>query len=814
MYFTFFKKSLLLSFLLIPCFVYSQTTSIFIKNKDNVAVEGSTVVVNNMPFITDASGKVEAIFTFPASIVVSHVGIVSIDTTWHHFSDTIDFILTDNNLWLKEAMITASWVNEYAAITQKTISRNELYSGSEAIDMPALLESLPGSVSTSDAGNNIGYSSLRIRGSDQTRINVMIDGVPINDAESQNVFWVDLPDLIEDVQSIQVQRGVGVSTAGPGAFGANINLRSGFLSDKPSFSLQSGFGSFNSYKLSSTLQSGTVAKYFRFKVRGSLISSDGYIDRAKSDLWSSSVQVQYIRSGFNLAGHFYMGKEKTYQAWNGIPYQFYIDDPATTYNPSGLKGDGSIFDDETDNYRQMYSRIIGRWNIVQDLDLQFTLYNTLGKGYYNQYREENIHKYFKDLPSQDVALVRERWLDNSLNGINVIFDYSLYNWKHQLGGNFQYYRGRHFGIIQNYSGLVNWIPREYYDNPATKQESSVFLRSENKFNKLHYFVDLQLRQLNYHYEGFDDNYNLTNLAENYLFFNPKVGASFFFRDDRSDNIYVYVGHGSKEPNRDDFKDAAFNKVPKPEKLLNVELGHRLYRPLFSIQTNVYYMGYQDQLVLTGQLNDVGAYTRFNVDKSYRAGIEVDMNYNWKNVLTFQGNISCSKNKILNFNEFVDVSEKVGDEIEYLNQEVIAHGNSDISFSPEIVGFGELGWKPFRNGSFVKNWKMFTNIKYVGKQYIDNTSNIHSELPAYNVVAIGMYLPIQLKKHRMDITFKLDNLFNKHYVNNGWAYRFKAIGYDVVTDDPSIQVEGHDYYTSIGYFPQAGRRFYLGAKYTF
>jgi len=791
----------------------AQRSTIHISDAAGKELADATVICNGTTYLSDNEGRVEGSFSFPLSIQATYVGYNGLDTTIRSYSNHIALVVPGEGILLKEGLITASWANETSAVTQKTISKSSIYTNNP-VDMPGLLELLPGAVSTSDAGNGIGYSALRIRGSDQTRINVMIDGVPVNDAESQNVFWVDLPDLIEDVQSIQVQRGVGVSTAGPGAFGANINLRTGLLDEKPVISLNAGYGSFNSQKYGIVVNSGTVGKYFRFKVRGSRISSDGYIDRASSDLWAGSFQSQYIRERFSLAANVYWGKEITYQAWNGMPIRYYMQDRRSTYNPAGLKGDGTFFDDETDNYRQIYSRLIARYRFNQRTNLQATLYNTLGKGYYNQYREENIAGYFEDVAPQDVALVRERWLDNTLSGLNLVLDYRKGSWSHQAGGNIQYYHGAHYGIIKNYEGLIDWNPRRYYDNDADKQESSLFFKTEKNVGRFALLADLQIRQLHYSYIGLNQEKDPTRLSENFLFFNPKAGLTYFTDESRTNNLYLFGGIANKEPNRDDFTDAAPGVLPRPERLYNGEAGYRFSGGKFNLQANIYYIYYKDQLVLTGRINDAGAYTRFNVDRSDRLGVEVDLGYRLNRFVQLNGNIALSKNTIYDFDEYIDVSELIGNDIEYYDQERISRGNTDIAFSPGIVAFGQLCFFPLANTARLSKWRLTYSYKHVGSQYLDNSSNEFSRLPAYNIHSIGVQLPWMIARHQLVFNCQVDNIFDQVFVNNGWTYRFKAIGYDAAIDDPTVQSEGHNYYSSVGYYPQAGRRFFIGIKYTF
>lgn len=789
----------------------AQRTTLIVRDDTGNVIEDASVSVNGTSHITDKEGRVEGEFRFPLHVIVSYVGTNGLDTIISDRVPRIELVLAGEGILLKEGLITASWANEITAVTQKTFSKSRIYSDNPA-DMPSILESLPGSVATSDAGNGIGYSALRIRGSDQTRINVMIDGVPVNDAESQDIFWVDLPDIIEDVQSVQIQRGVGVSTAGPGAFGANINLRTGMLSESPLLSASAGYGSFNSQKYGLALSSGVLAKYFRFKVRGSRISSDGYIDRASSDLWSGSFQSQYVRKRFSLAANIYWGKEATYQAWDGTPIQLYKADPSTTYNPAGEKIDGTFYDDQKDFYRQIYSRMIGRWTITEHMGLQFTLYNTLGKGYYNQYREENISNYFDDVPAKKVALIRERWLDNTLNGVNVVFDHQHHGWFLQSGGNIQFYHGRHYGIIKNYQGLENWTPRYYYENNGEKQEASIFARMEKSFDRVEAFVDMQGRQISYTYEGLDNELNPASITQHFLFFNPKIGTTFFLNEDKSQNIYVFGGIANKEPNRRDFTDAAPGKLPKPERMYNGEAGYRYSGRKIDLQSNIYYMFYRDQLVLTGKINDVGAYTRFNVDKSFRIGWETDFRWQPVQQLSILGNLALSKNKILDITEYSDVSILTEEGIEYHGQEAIYRGKTDIAFSPNVVVYGKLSYTPIVYPSQLNGLSFHYTFKYVGSQYIDNSSDAYSKLPQYNLHGLGFSMPFTIGRSSMVFSGTMDNIMNRHYVNNGWIYRFKAIGYNAGEGDPYVQNEGNDYYSSVGYFPQAGRRYYLSVKY--
>lgn len=816
-----FSRVLFLQHLCVMCLValplkeiVAQSHQVRIFVFDDVThepLDGASVFLNGESFITDAKGETHILYTSnKLNLQVTYIGYAGLDTTVNHSGEIIAIGLQPLSQVLQPLTLYASWATDRSPVTQKTIRKSAI-DVAAPLDMPMLLEVMPSSVSTSDAGNGIGYSSLRIRGSDQTRINVMIDGVPVNDAESQNVFWVDLPDLIEDVENVQVQRGIGISTAGPGAFGANINLQTGDLKETMGLSANVGYGSQNSQRYGISAHSGRVGKYFKFKVRGSHVLSDGYIDRAFSKLWAGSFQSQFNKGPLSIAANIYWGKERTYQAWNGVPQQYAFDRTLRTYNSAGLKNDGTYFDDETDNYAQTYSRMIGAYRFNDFSALKVTLYHTHGSGYYNQYRDESLQKYFPEVSLAYNQLVRERHLSNNLLGTNVGYVFNKGAWQNQLGGNAQVYLGKHFGIIKTLEQLEQWEPRQYYNNDATKTEYSAFIKTERSIGKFNLLLDLQARAVNYQYEGTDSDFEPVDNEENLLFFNPKAGLSYSFAQQKG-LAYAFAGIGNKEPNRDDFTDAAPGQVPRPERMYNIEMGYRHTVHKWQFGTNVYGMWYDDQLVLTGQLNDVGAYTRVNVDKSYRLGMELEANVRPTNWLKLAANATLSTNKIIGFEEYIDVSVTQGGETEYLDQEVHHRGNTDIAFSPDLTGFARVSFTPF--GAYSKLWNGFDvgyNMKYVGTQYLDNSGNVHSKLDAYIRHGIHLNWPMQFGRHTVTLTGQVDNLFNALYINNGWNYRFKSVGYNPVQDDPYVKSEGGNYYSSVGYFPQAERTFFIGLK---
>jgi iron complex outermembrane receptor protein len=718
--------------------------------------------------------------------------------------DTVDAKILDN------VEIIGTWAGDNTPVTQKTLTKKNLNTES-ASDLPVLLNSTVSSISSSDAGNGIGYTYLRIRGSDQTRINVTIDGVPVNDAESQNVFWVDLPDIVQDAGAIQIQRGVGTSSFGPGAFGASINVRTAKPSDAFGLDAQIGAGSFNSQKYNLALNSGKLGK-FSFRVRGSRVHSDGYIDRAFSNLYSASLQTQYESGKTTFRANVYFGKERTYQAWNGTPY-FYYYNGDKTYNPSGLKTDSTFYDDETDNYTQVYSRFIVNHQFTSHSRLQATLYHTYGTGFYNQYKnQQNLSDYFNDVNGYS-DLIRERWLRNNLYGINVNYRLSAGRMVHIIGINAQQYLGRHFGIVRQVLSLPDFQPKNYYDNDADKNEQSIYYNSEYTAGKWTLLGDLQLRRLRYNYQGFEQNGDLGPQSADFLFFNPKIGLSYSLT--KAINIYTFAGIGNKEPNRDDFTESPYSNKPKNERLINWEAGFRLEKNKLSLQANAYLMRYKNQLVLTGEINDVGAYTRTNVNDSYRRGIEFEIHYNATQWLTFSGNVTLSSNKIKFINEYIDVSADTSGAYEYLPQEKISHTNTDIAYSPDLICFSEIALTPFiRTGSILSGLKIAYNVKYVGSQYLSNFSNPNSKLDAYSYQNLHITWPLSLGKHSLDINFFINNIWDNQIISNGWTYRFKHLSDTPIPQNYDALGEGKGYYSTIGLFPEAGRNFFVTLSYSF
>lgn len=678
----------------------------------------------------------------------------------------------------------------------------------QAQDIPMLLSGVPSLVENSDAGAGVGYTGLRIRGSDPTRVNITINGVPFNDAESQGVFWVNLPDLAASAAEIQVQRGVGTSSNGAGAFGATVNLDLSKVEAVPFTVLTNTFGSFATRKHSAYLGTGLIGGKLAFTGRISTIQSDGYVDRASSDLNSFHLSGAYIDNRQSFQAHVLSGHERTYQAWYGLPAQFL--DSIRNYNPAGTERPGDPYRDEVDDYTQRHFLAHYKYLINHAWSLQLNGHYTRGFGYYEQYKaDEAASDYglraWYGTPNDTAGptdLVRRRWLDNHFYGGTFALQWkprSAWNSTFLLGGAASRYEGRHYGEIiwAQHADLPKGFV--YYDNDADKRDANVFLKWESRpENELMTFLDLQVRHVNYDFLGFNN--DLNNVTQNaaLTFFNPKAGLTWFFG--RNGKLTAFAGVAHREPNRDDYTQSSPDSRPQAEQMLDLELGVSCLpnKNHWTGSANFYFMDYRDQLVLDGRLNDVGAYIRTNVPQSYRAGVELETAIGIMDIFTLQANASFSRNKVKNFTEYRDNWDEG-------TQQTIEHTNTDLAFSPNVVARLEAGCVILDKTKY--NLSVTLSGKYVGKQYLDNTSNENTTLPAY--IFSDLRLNYDLKKvigKNVRVIFSVNNLFDKKYVANGWTYRFVSAGYDPRGDDPYARLEGNNVYNQTGFFPQAGRYF--------
>jgi iron complex outermembrane receptor protein len=725
---------------------------------------------------------------------------------------------------LDEFEVTTNRVGEKSPVAHENISKEEIEVNNHGVDLPILLDQATSVVTTSDAGAGVGYTGIRIRGSDATRVNITINGIPFNDAESQGAYWVNMPDISSSTDDIQIQRGVGASSTGASAFGASINLStlSTINANKPYGEISNSYGSFNTLKNTIKLGTGLIDGKWNFEGRLSKLASDGFIDRASSDLNSYYLSGSYLGEKTSIQAVVFSGQEVTYQAWNGIPLSFLENnsDSGKTYNPYE-------YENEVDNYNQSHYQLHFTNKPNKNLKLNASLHYTRGIGYFEQYKgigQNASLNYFSqeslsDYGLQDVIttsgdtisetdLIRRRWLDNHFYGIVYSAEYNADNFQFILGGGANQYLGGHYGevIWAQYASNGN-IRHRYYDNDATKNDINIYGKLNYDLNSnFNIYVDLQQRFVSYDFIGLDENGSDLSQNAKLSFFNPKVGFNYLINTNTS--LYAFAGIGNKEPSRNDYTESTPSNRPDHENLLDIEFGYRYSSEKMSFAANFYNMQYKNQLILTGELNDVGSAVRINIPNSYRRGLELSGAFKLMDKLTWKLNTTLSQNKIAEFNEFVDNWDTGG-------LDEVAHENTNIAFSPSIIAGSQLIFTPFKtpdNGTL--DFVLVT--KYVGEQFIDNTSSEFAKLDAYLVNDFRVSYSVKTKVFKeLVISSWVRNLFNKNYISNAWIYRFNTTG-DPTSYDSYANAEGSgtNSFNQIGAFNQAGINFFLGLKLRF
>ena len=691
--------------------------------------------------------------------------------------------LNDTSL-LQSVELIAIRASGKTPVAKTDLSKNDIERNNAGQDLPFILNQTPSVTINSDAGNGIGYTGIRIRGTDASRINVTINGIPYNDAESQGTYFVDLPDIASSAGSIQVQRGVGTSSNGAGSFGGSINLSTNDIISKKGIEVNNSVGSYYSFKNTLILNSGIFAKHFTIDGRLSNIQSDGYIERAKTHLRSFYTSAAYIDSTNSLRLNIFSGMEKTYQAWDGIDEKTLAIN--RRYNDAGTEKPGEPYDNETDNYTQTHYQLFYNHKFNPYWKGNIAVFLSRGKGYYEQYKaQQNFADY--GLPDYDngstiidkTDLIRRLWLDNSLYGSVFSVQYARSKTTVIIGGGWNGYDGNHFGEII-WDSVKNAIPDHYrwYQLSAYKKDFSGYTKWTQRIaGNWQTFVDMQVRSVNYTINGFENNPVLI-VKNNYFFFNPKAGIT--YTKNKMQAWFSY-GRSAKEPNRDDF-EAGVTTAPKAEILNDFEAGIEQKTRDNSWGINFYYMLYKNQLVLTGKINDVGAYTRTNIPNSYRAGLELQGGSTFNKWVSINGNITLSENKIKNFTEYIDDYDNGGQQMKFYNK-------TDISFSPAIIGSASVNVAPIKNSeiSFVS--------KYVGRQYLDNTSQSSRSLHAYYVQDIQVSYLIETKAIKSIKVFaQCNNLFSKKYEPNGYTFSY---------------INGGSLITENYYFPMAPVNFMAG-----
>lgn len=797
---------------------------------------GASVVLNELRdgTFTDGEGRYQFENLAPRkyNVEVTFVGYeVQTGTTNvpenYAGSVLMHFQLEEKTNILDEVVVQATRAGKHSPFTYSTMKKEELESQNLGQDVPMLLDAMPSVVVNSDAGAGFGYTGLRIRGTDPTRINVTINGIPLNDAESQGVFWVDLPDFASSTEDIQVQRGVGTSTNGAGAFGATINLSTSKLRPEAYGELAGTLGSFGTRKATVNFGTGLLgspqsavgssqSQGFTLDGRLSKIVSDGYIDRASVDLESFYLSGAFFGKNNSLRANVFSGHEVTYQAWNGVPAQYVDDDELRKFNVSGTeKSLDDPHPNEVDDYTQTHYQLLYTHELNRNLKLNLAGHWTRGFGFFEQYKSgESIPDDYglavcdTCFGAFDTDLIRRRWLDNDFYGGTWSLAYATNGQQLQttLGGAWNRYEGDHFGEIiwAEYSQGIEQGER-YYFGTGDKQDFNVFMKTQYSFTPyLHGFLDLQYRRVGYEITGTDNDLRETNADLTYNFFNPKAGLTFDFSENAS--AYASFAVANREPNRSDFTDAAPGAEPKPERLLNTEAGVRFRQGKGTFGANVYHMRYQDQLALTGNINDVGGAIRVNVPDSYRLGLELVGNYALTDRLTLDANATFSRNKIENFTEYIDNWDT-------WEQEVIEHGTTDIALSPDVIAFGKLSYLLLQNDKHDLTASL--TAKHVGEQFIDNTSNSNTVLEAYTVSGLQLIWTVR-PDFVEEISFNLlvNNILDTKYSANAWAYRYISEGYDGREFDPYTRLEGGATYNLTGFYPQAGRNFLIGISVKF
>jgi len=726
-----------------------------------------------------------------------------------------------------ELIVSATRAGEKTPMTYTNVNKETLERNNLGQDVPYLLKSTPSVVVSSDAGTGIGYTGIRVRGSDPTRTNVTINGIPLNDSESQGVFWVNMPDFTTSVDNIQIQRGVGTSTNGAGAFGASINLSTSKVQKKAYAQLSNSVGSFNTLKNNIQIGSGLIKNKFTFDARLSQIKSDGFIDRAEVDLTSYYLSAAYISDKTSVRFNTFSGHEITYQAWNGVPAQYVDNEELRSFNSAGTEKSGTPHDNEVDDYTQTHYQALLNHQVSDVLNINGALHYTKGAGFFEQYKAgedlvdyglSNVELANDTITSTD--LIRRRWLDNDFYGVTYALKYAPTKFDFTLGGGWNRYEGKHFGEVIWAQFMSDGAQgHRYYDNDAEKTDFNIYGKLNTEIvNKLYGYIDLQFRRVDYEFLGLAGNGNPLTTSASLNFFNPKLGLTYEWHNNTQ--VYASFAVGNREPNRNDFTESTPASRPLHETLYNTEVGIRQNFRGFIWGVNGYLMQYDNQLVVTGQLNDVGATTRVNVKDSYRAGIELEAAREIMTGLTLTANATFSQNKIKNFTEYIDNWDYwyqdfslPADQLEPVQFEV-NHENTDLAFSPNIIFAGALDYNVFKKGD---NQQLNISLsgKYVGEQFLDNTSNENTMLDAffYSDLRIGYTIKTEWVKE-IGITFLVRNIFDAKYSNNGWTYRYESKAYDGREDDPYTRLENDAIYNLTGFFPQAGRNYLLGVNLSF
>lgn len=795
-----------------------------LQNENGEALIGASVFLQESQFatITDDTGffELQSIPRDTYDFKITFLGYKSYTESIVVDGDIkMDIVLDGVVFNLDKIEILANELDQNSPFVYSEMGKEEISFENLGQDLPFLLEQTPSVVVTSDAGAGIGYTGMRVRGSDPTRVNVTINGVPLNDSESHGLFWVNLPDFASSVDKVQIQRGVGPSTNGAGAFGATVSLNSNYIYQNPYIHISGSYGSFNSQKISASFGTGLIADKYNIEGRYSRIVSDGYIDRASSNLNSFYFSASKVEENKSIRFNVFSGKERTYQSWNGIPeakleeddealmahylrnpgmYQT-VEDSLNLFE-SDRRYNYYLYENQVDDYRQTHLQFIYNVKTSDNVNINATAHYTRGKGFFEQFE---VNQDFADYGFGPVItsvgdtlnsanLVRRKWLDNHFYGVIINSEIAMSdNLDLILGASANRYDGLHFGrpVGAEVNGILRLLDEDfrYYENDGSKNDFNVYGKVNYLFSdKLKAYLDLQMRVLDYNASGIDDDRLSFNIEQSYSFFNPKFGLSY----NLNNNTIVYASYAKaqREPVRSDFVDAKGTNVPESETLNDIEFGLRMVNNNTLFNANVFYMDYKNQLVLTGAINDVGAAVRQNVDKSTRMGIELDGQIDINSQFKLKANVAFSQNKIDQFTE--SIVDYGADPISIVENN---YTDTDIAFSPNIIAGSTFSYL------LTKALSIHWISKYVGEQFLDNTSNVNKKIDAYFINDIL----VSFKSKSQGITqyelkAMVNNVLDTKYVSNGYTYNY--IFENLVEEN--------------FYFPQAGINFLIGFDVTF
>jgi iron complex outermembrane receptor protein len=805
------KFLLIISFQLIVLFAFGQSyLRGKISDETGAPLKGVPVVLQGQDrsVLSDNDGRFEFRDLKPNGVLlqIAYTGYdVYVDSV--KVPAEVQINLKKSAFLLDEVVVASTRVNDKSPVAHSTVTKKDIALKNLGQDIPYLLNTTPSFVATSDAGTGVGYTNFRVRGTDAGRINITVNGIPINDPEEQIMYWVDMPDLASSVESVQIQRGVGTSTNGAGAFGATISMQTEALNVKPYAEVSSSYGSYNTNKNTLKAGSGLLNGHWAFDARLSNITSDGYIDRASVAMKSFYFSGGYYGKKTILKAVIFGGVEKTYHAWNGVP----ADSLSTnrTYNDCGQytdnNGNVQYYKNQMDNYDQKNYQLHFSHQVNKNFNANVALHFTHGLGYYEEYKtDQRLSNYglspfyvtdstlTTSTKVESTDLIRQKWMSNDFYGVVYSFNYSRKKLSASLGGGANQYNGSHYGYVTWLKDMVSATNEyEWYKNHTLKTDVNVYGKVNYELLKgLDVYADMQYRYVNLEMSGTEAKMQTIDLNPKFNFWNPKAGLHYALN--KYNAMYASVSVANREPNRTNYTEAGTDEKPTSERLTDYELGYLFKNDIFSLGANCYYMKYKNQLILTGKVSEIGEALTSNIPDSYREGVELMAGINFFKWLKWNGNVTLSENKIKNFTEYdVDVYDASGNWTGTQNNVL---GKTDIAYSPTVIANSLLSFTYHDFGVALQS-------NYVGKQYIDNTSDNDRRLDAYFVNNLRFSYSLKLKQLKsIDFSFAVNNVFNEKYSSNGYVWY--------------SYYEGDKRMNDLRYFPQAEINFMGGVSLKF